>query len=498
MKKIDIKLWIDFKNFFSKIKPKSSKKITLKTINVLWDIIYGLIKWQKCFLNTIVENMEHYSSNLKKYKQWNKNKELSKIAQIDKISNYLNIDLSKIIQNFLIYIFLKIDIKSFDELKNKPIKERILKQWLLLHDTTDIQKPFAKKMEKVSQARDWSKHKSWKWYYIEWVILYINWKIIPLILTLFSSKEESDAKKITRKNIDSIKKLNSIQKLINIFDRWYDAVSFIKEMIVREEKFIIRWIKNRWIINPEYYEQIKHKWTTQMSRQNIFSSVEDFTKEMEFKRLDTHKHYDIAFKSIFKKWENADEDINDFILVNLVVIRLKKDSTIKWIEEDLQTFKTDWDKFEKEFYFYTNLNIENIQDALVVFYLYLKRWQIETWFKYLKQVFWLEKLKIISYKKLKNICNLLVFSSYYLYDNFYKILEKNDTLTDNSLEAIEKLEEKEKYSLELFLLRYYFQYCKQKNLNFNPDSFSNFIFDETSFSVIYIDKNSKKKKLDTW
>jgi hypothetical protein len=38
-----------------------------------------------------------------------------------------------------------------------------------------------------------------------------------------------------------------------------------------------------------------------MSRQNIFSSVEDFTKEMEFKTLDTHKHYDIAFKSIFKK-----------------------------------------------------------------------------------------------------------------------------------------------------------------------------------------------------
>jgi hypothetical protein len=219
---------------------------------------------------------------------------------------------------------------------------------------------------------------------------------------------------------------------------------------------------------------------------------------MEFKTLDTHKHYDIAFKSIFKKWENTDEDINDVILVNLVVIRLKKDSTIKWIEEDLQTFKTDWDNFEKEFYFYTNLNIENIQDALVVFYLYLKRWEIETWFKYLKQVFWLEKLKIISYKKLKNICNLLVFSSYYLYDNFYKILEKNNTLTDNSLEAIEKLEEKEKYSLELFLLRYYFQYCKQKNLNFNPDSFSNFIFDETSFSVIYIDKNSKKKKLDTW
>ena len=487
MKKIDIKLWKDFKNFFEKIKPKSSKNIPKKTINIIWDILYGITKWQECFINTIVENMDYYISSLEKSKKWSVKKGLSKTPQIAKISEYLNTDLSKFIQKFIKYIFSKNEIKSFDELKNKTIKQRVFNQALLLHDTTDIQKPFAKKMEKVWQARDWSKHKSWKWYYAEWTILFIKWIIIPLLLTLFSSKEESDAKKISRRNIDYIKSISCIKKLINVFDRGYDVVRFIKEMIEKWEKFIIRWIKNRWVICPEYYEQIKGKCTTKMDNQNIFSKVEDFTKEMEFKTLDTHKHYEIAYKSILKKWEYADDDINDVIQVNLVVIRLKKDSNIQWIEEDLQTFKNNWEDFEKEFYFYTNLNIESTEDALVIFYLYLKRWKIETWFRYLKQVFWLEKLKILSFNKLKNICNLLVFSTYYLYDIFYKVLEKQDTLSKDSLESILNQEETEWYSLELFLLKYYFQYCKQKNLKFNIDSFSKFIFNETSSDIIYVD-----------
>ena len=60
-------------------------------------------------------------------------------------------------------------------------------------------------MERIAKTRDWSKHKSSKWYYIEWAIFYVKWKIIPLLLTLFSSKNETDSKKITRKNLDFLK-----------------------------------------------------------------------------------------------------------------------------------------------------------------------------------------------------------------------------------------------------------------------------------------------------
>jgi len=492
MKKISIKLTKNITDFIKKIKPKSSKNLSKKNITIISDMIFGLIKGQKCFLNTIVQNMAHYQKKLNNFNDWKISKILSKTPQIAKISDFLNTDLQKFKEKFLKIIFSKIKPKSFDELKNTSIKKRIFEQWLILHDTTDIQKPFAKKMEKIAQARDWSTHKSWKWYYIEWTILFFKWKIIPLLLTLFSAKEETDAKKITRKNINFLKNILDIKKLINVFDRGYDVANFIKKMIENGEIFIIRWIKTRWIICPKYYEKIKWKWTTKLDRQNIFSSIKDFTKEMIFEKIASHKHYEIAFQKVFRKWENADKDLNDVIPVNLVVIRLVKDSDISWIEEDLQTFKNAWENFEKEFYFYTNLNIANKEDALVIFYLYLKRWKIETWFRYLKQNFWLEKLKILSYKKLKNICNLLVFSSYYLYDNFYNVLREYENLSEKSLENIiieeKKAQNKEEENLNLFLLKYYYQYCEQLNLKFTADSFTRFICFEVWNQIIYLEK----------
>lgn len=291
------------------------------------------------------------------------------------------------------------------------------------------------------------------------------------------------------KNLDFLKTKINFQNIINVFDRGYDTALFIKNLIKNWELFIIRWIKNKWVICPEYYEKIKWKWTTKLDRQSIFSRVEDFTKEIKFQNIATHKHYDIAFKKVLRKWENADKDLNDVISVNLIVIRLKKDSNISWIEEDLQTFKNTWEDFDKEFYFYTNLNIVNKEDALVVFYLYLKRWNIEVYFKYLKQVFDLEKIKLLNFRKLENMCNLLVLSSYFLYDNFYKVLNKFNNLSEKSLENILIEEKKEINSLELFILKYYFQYCEQENLNFNPDSFSKFIHFEIWNNIIYCEKS---------
>ena len=481
----------NFKTFWKSIKPKSSKNLKKKEISIIWDILFGLIKGQECFLNTIVKNSKNYQKSLQAFNSWKRTKKIWKIPQIAKLSEYLNVDLERLKIKFIKFVFNSSKIRSFDELKNKSIKDRILKQALLLHDTTDIQKPFAKKMEKIAQARDGSshkKHKSWKWYYAEGTILFFKWRIIPLLLTLFSSKDETDAKNISRKNINFLKNITSMNHIVHVFDRGYDVAKFMKKMIQNFELFIIRWVKNRGVICPEYYEKIKWECTTQIDRDNIFCWVTDFTKEMKFQKIATHKHYEIAFRKILKKWENVKLDIEDVIPVNLVVIRLVKDSEVRWIEEDLKTFKNAWEDFEKEFYFYTNLNIETTEDALIIFYLYLKRWKIETWFRYLKQIFLLEKLKILKFKKLENMCNLLVLSSYYLYDNFYNVFNIFKNLEEKSLENILQKEREKKESLNLFLLKYYFQYCEQENLTFNPDSFSKFMQNEIWDEIVYYEK----------
>jgi len=147
-----------------------------------------------------------------------------------------------------------------------------------------------------------------------------------------------------------------------------------------------------------------------------------------------------------------------------------------------------WNDFDKEFYFYTNLNVETPEDVLVIFYLYLKRWKIEVYFKYLKQVFGLEKMKILWFQKLKNICNLLIFTSYFLYENFYNVLKRFEKLDKKSLENILLEEKKDKNNLEILILKYYFQYCEQKNLQFTADSFARFINFEIWNEVIYLEK----------
>ena len=102
MKKLNIKLWQDFNSFYEKIKPKSSKNYSKKKNLIFWDILYGLTMGQKCFLNTIVQNMNHYTNSLKNFKTWKINKILSKTSQIAKISEYLNENISKL-NNEIVY-----------------------------------------------------------------------------------------------------------------------------------------------------------------------------------------------------------------------------------------------------------------------------------------------------------------------------------------------------------------------------------------------------------
>jgi hypothetical protein len=81
--------------------------------------------------------------------------------------------------------------------------------------------------------------------------------------------------------------------------------------------------------------------------------------------------------------------------------------------------------------------------------LYLKRWNIEVYFKYLKEIFKIEKIKILNFRKLENILSLLVFASYFLYNTFYKVLNKFNNLSKKSLESILIEEEKEKITKEI-------------------------------------------------
>ncbi len=530
-KTITNKLKQDINNFLNEFKPKTSKNIPKVKKNKIFDFLYWLICWQECYLNTVFQNTMHYEKKQKEFSNGKRIKPLRNTAWIDKLSNYLLFSLNKVKQSYYSMLNKKItNTKSFNDLKWLSLKERVYNQVLRLHDTSDIQKPHAKKMEKVSPTRDWSESKPWKniqwqWYYAEWTVIYFQNKMLPFILNIFSSKDKkyikwdnkvADSKEVSKENMKEWKNYNFLKFTIDIFDRWYDVFEFMKDLIDSWIKFIIRWKKTVSVIDIEYFHKIVWTLDTQMERENIWSRTEDMAKELDYVSNEDYDWFDVWYKNVYKKWPNFKKDKNDIIAVTLVSARLNK--KVEWIPEDLDTnedekevednkgnknkkkSKNKKEYSEREIYFFTNLDIETPDDALVIFKLYLKRRSIETWFRYLKQVFWLEKICLLKFEKIKNFCNLLVMASAYFYDRFYSIQNEQEYIKSMIKDdKIEEVVESKTIKFSNFILLYYLQFCIQKGIKkITVDSYTKFINHEMGDTIMYSYHFSVCEYLNSW
>jgi len=535
--------WIihkDVNNYLKKITPKRASNLKKKGIWVIMDIIFGLIVWQKCFLNTIVQNMQHYLDCLAEYKKGLRKKSLSKPAQIGKISDYLENNLKAFQSSFLTYIFSNIIAFSFEDLRWKTIKERVYHQLLCIHDTTDIQKPFAKKMEDVWKTRDGSKKVNGRGYYAEWSMIQYQEKFFPVAFNLFSPNDtkyitdtkNADSKEVCKENMSLLSSYMVMRVMIHLLDRWYDESRFIKSLVVSNELFVIRWVKSKSVIDKEYYHQIINRCPTQLDKKNIFSTLEVYAQSMSFLRHKDYRWFTISWKEVYRKWHDYLDDTRDIVPITLIVVNII-DPKVVWINEDLdQTPKEDdEDQPERVLYFYTNVPVKTIDDAIVLFLLYFKRRAIETWFKYLKQVFKLEGICMIWFTKLKNLCDLLVPATYYLYDRYFQVkdcMPVHDNKSLKSQEAKQGIENVQSLERAIwnqgqaidnepsqevapknqehiipsgviaFMYSLYIQYCRQTNLTINPQSFAKFINHTVGDLIVYTNVGGVKFTCDTW
>ena len=507
-KTITTKIKLDINNFLKEFKIKSSKFLPKIKIDKIFDFIYWLIWWQECFLNTIFQNTKHYKNKQNDFSNWKRWKPLKNSSGIEKLSSYLFFNLNKFKQAYFSKLNKEItNTRSFNDLKWLLPLERVFEQVIRVHDTTDIQKPYAKKMEWVWKARNWSEHKSWKWYYAEWTIIYYKNKIYPFILNLFSPNNKkyikwenktADSKEVSKENMKEwLKICNFLKVVIDIFDRWYDVFEFMKDLIKSWIIFIIRWRKTASVIDIEYFHKILWKLDTQMERESIWSRTEDIAKELDYVSHKYYEWFEVWFKKVYKKWPDFKKDTSDILPITLVSARIIN-KKVKWINEDLDTEN---DNNEREIYFFTNLNIETSDDAMVVFWLYLKRRNIETWFRYLKQVFKLEKIRLWKFIKLKNLCNLLVFASAYFYDRFYWMNKEKENIEwsfeDKLFDNIQE-KELEKKDYNNFILSYYVQFCIQKGIKITVDSYTKFINYEIGDTILYSDDFDVYKYFNSW
>ena len=565
MKKVitfSLKKSINF--YFSRIKPRFKKKKSLTKWKKLYWLLYWLICGQSCFISKIVENTPCFIAWQNNYEKWKKSKKLNKNAQIQKVSDYLSkwvLPITQALNWYLSYLakdwfwwFINYqeNISNFNFNNHVwiHISERVNNTIIISHDTTDIQKPYARKMENLCICRDWSNSNSktwkcntWKWYLAEVSVAWFQWRLHPLLVNLYSSKEKwyKSTGSETEKNIKILNNHGIWNKswYVSVLDRWYDDSSFMLISINEHQiPFIIRWTSKRNVISQnEFHDIIKSgEANTKAYRENMFVKVENFIKHKmrykfqkysdiypEYWNEDCSEYYkfnwfEVAHALVYLKHKDNDPKNKDSVVpVNLVAVRVIENSKnkdgedVKWIDEDLLSNSFSNGKWERLIYFYTSLPVHSIDDAVYVLFVYLMRWYVETYIRYLKQIFELEKVCIMDFNKIKNLCKLLPITTHYLYEKYSdfeeieiekttrtlrSIFERETGNTDEVInECIDQNKDRSniriikkrdgKIILDEFLYFTYKHFLETKWLTSNPDSYAKFIKDLMGSSIEY-------------
>jgi len=469
--------------YLMKIKPRMTKEFGEKKWYKLSDVIVGLITGKSIFLTTISANTSHYSKKKKEFDRGKRKKILAKSPQIDKISGYLKLPVDRVMKTY--YRFVRkeyfADQKSFNELRSHSIQERVFYQRICCHDGSDIQKPHSYKAEGRCKVRDGSKSSSKKTitglgYPLEGSIAFTQGKIYPLILNLYStiSKNFKSGKSETLNNFDTLSSHGLLDLFLHILDRGYDDASFMKECITRCMDFLIRAMKNRNIVMRDAFEGGICECKTQKEKNNLFENIELVANRLSYQKHSDYSWFKIAWTPIYMKGPGFPKDDTDILPLYLISVRIV-DSKIKGIDED-----TENGEFERELLFYTTKEVKTIEDAITLFLLYLLRWKIETFFRYLKQVFQLESIQVKSFEKKQNLCKLLVLATHYLYQHFHDFkenYEKTESITPKSLFQKEKSKRNQGIILQEYFYCFYLQFLREEGLTINIDSFTKFFHD---------------------
>lgn len=328
-KKAAIKVKKSIEKYLKRVKPKYSASFTPVIWRKISDFLFGIIAGQSCFLNTIAGNTPRYAERKRK------GKSLWKPAQVEKLSGWLDLPFfSRILFSYLSYLRKEISRgdrhspgrKGETRDRKRNVKDRVFRKRLMLHDGTDIQKPHARKMEKLCYCRDGSesprgKPKTGKGYLIEGSVAWWKGRLFPAIMSLYSTEEKNHLteKEETKKNLKTLKKNSLLEGFLHVFDRGYDSTAFMAWCLKTGVNFLIRANLNRSVIRQEEYdrrmgvttaekirkqkEMEKKKKTTQKQREEMFYPMESLIKRMSFWK---HMHsryswFEIAWEKLYLK-----------------------------------------------------------------------------------------------------------------------------------------------------------------------------------------------------
>jgi hypothetical protein len=269
------------------------------------------------------------------------------------------------------------NMEILDVIQKKAIKivKDHVKEWpiFISYDESDIFKPDAKKMPWLTRIRDWSTGLTGNWYVFRWV----NVNGISLLsqLDVVSKQEEKENQTKTTKTLEIFKQMRKmIPEIMSrndayvLYDRWWDCIDVIDDLIEYWNKMIIRMKKVR---------KLKCLATNKTMKITEFWLGKHYVEIEWWTRVYLH---------VVKKKENKEP-----------ILLITNDETL---------------------------------DSKTVLEYYLKRWKIEEDFNKMKDL-WLEDVRLMSMKKIQNLIAIIQFIIILSQDVFNEVMSRKDPVNEN-------------------------------------------------------------------
>lgn len=273
-----------------------------------------------------------------------------------------------------------------EQYENEPV--------LILSDGGDIQKPYAKVMEKVGGAVDGSNgHSVGKGYPLHGMMIYglKSESIDPLSLHVFSSKSED-----FKSQWDEEKK--NFQRLIPLI------IGSIKDRIVVEDRGCDD--EKRFLY---FMEELDASFVTRIhagGRSRYLTGFHEGDPSMLLVKDWAEKLRVTAGAK--KLWWN-----NKLKKELSSVIAYKRVYLPEHMDKPLFAIFCYSEGFQEPMVVLTDIKVTSFADAWKVFFYYKKRWEVENFYRAMKQQFGMEKFLILSFDKIRALL-FLVMIAYHL------------------------------------------------------------------------------------
>ena len=345
------RLGYEIKRDLTSFSSKISRGLKRPQQKFIHQMIYGILAGNKLHLSEITRSLKE-EATLKK--------------TIDRLSRNLNAFQEKqsLMQNYLTLV-------------KQHIKDDYA---VIVIDNSDIAKPASRKLEALSEIRDESTGEITQGYLtIEAAVLSESGKMpLPVYEKVFSAAENGFVSE-THENLCCLKSLseNFSRKCIRTLDRGFDANDYYRYFLKRSERFVIRAKKNRNVI---------YKGKTC----NIMDVAAQYKGNycMNFK--------DKSGKRVTCKMSCIPVRLCEFPSKELTLVAV-------------------YGFGAEPMLLLSNLSMQEKKRLChIVTKVYLMRWRIEEYFKFKKQQFELEDLRVMSLQSIRNLNLLATIATGYI------------------------------------------------------------------------------------